>query len=35
VSPEFSLTQRQGVLPFRDARDFRRIVDGLAKVGLP
>jgi adenylate cyclase len=35
VSPAFSLTQREGVLPFRDARDFRRIVDGLAKAGLP
>ncbi len=35
VSPEFSLSQREGVLPYKDASDFRRIVDGLAKAGLP
>jgi tetratricopeptide (TPR) repeat protein len=35
VNPEFSLSQRERVLPFKDASDFRRIVDGLAKAGLP
>ncbi len=35
VSPEFSLSQRERVLPFKDARDFQRIVDGLGKAGLP
>jgi adenylate cyclase len=34
VNPEFSLTQRERVLPYKDASDFRRIVDGLAKAGL-
>jgi hypothetical protein len=27
--------QREGVLPYKDARDFQRILDGLAKAGLP
>src|SRR5262244_1335212 len=35
VNPEFSLTQRERVLPYKDARDFQRIADGLAKAGLP
>ncbi len=35
VNPDFSLTQRARVLPYKDARDFQRIVDGLAKAGLP
>jgi adenylate cyclase len=34
INPEFSLAQREQVLPFKDARDFKRIVDGLAKVAL-
>jgi adenylate cyclase len=33
--PEFSLQQRARVLPYRHAADFQRIVDGLAKAGLP
>ena len=35
VNPELSLTQRERVLPYKDARDFQRIADGLAKAGLP
>jgi adenylate cyclase len=35
VNPNFSLTQRARVLPFKDAGDFQRIVEGLAKAGLP
>ncbi len=35
VNPDFSLAQRERVLPYKDARDFQRIVDGLAKAGLP
>jgi adenylate cyclase len=35
INPEFSLMQRERVMPYRDAGDFRRIVEGLAKAGLP
>jgi adenylate cyclase len=35
VNPEFSLTQRAGVLPYKDPGDFQRIAEGLAKAGLP
>ncbi len=35
VNPGFSVRQREGVLPYKDARDFQRILDGLAKAGLP
>jgi len=35
VNPGFSVIQREGVLPYKDPRDFRRILDGLAKAGLP
>jgi adenylate cyclase len=35
VNPDFSLMQRARVLPYKDAGDFQRIVDGLAKAGLP
>jgi adenylate cyclase len=35
VNPDFSLAQRERVLPYKDARDFRRIAEGLAKAGLP
>jgi adenylate cyclase len=35
VNPEFSLTQREGVLPYKDPGDFQRIAEGLAKAGLP
>jgi adenylate cyclase len=35
VNPGFSLVQREHVLPYKNAADFRRIADGLAKAGLP
>ena len=35
VNPGFSMAQREGVLPYKDPRDFQRILDGLAKAGLP
>jgi adenylate cyclase len=35
VNPDFSLTQRARVLPYKHASDFQRIAEGLAKVGLP
>jgi adenylate cyclase len=35
VNPEFSLMQRQRVLPYKNPADFQRIADGLAKAGLP
>jgi adenylate cyclase len=35
VNPDFSLAQRERVLPYKDARDFQRIAEGLAKAGLP
>jgi adenylate cyclase len=35
VNPDFSLAQRERVLPYKNASDFRRIADGLAKAGLP
>jgi adenylate cyclase len=35
VNPSFSLTQRARVLPFKNAGDFQRIAEGLAKAGLP
>jgi TolB-like protein/class 3 adenylate cyclase/Flp pilus assembly protein TadD len=35
VNQGFSLAQRARVLPYRDPADFQRIVDGLAKAGLP
>lgn len=34
VNPDFSLQQRQRVLPYKDARDFERIAEGLKKAGL-
>jgi tetratricopeptide (TPR) repeat protein len=34
VNPEFSLTQRARVLPYKNANDFQRILEGLLKVGL-
>jgi len=34
VNPEFSLAQRERVLPYKDPRDFARIAEGLAKAGL-
>jgi adenylate cyclase len=35
VNPDFSLAQRESVLPYKDARDFQRIAEGLKKAGLP
>jgi adenylate cyclase len=35
VNPGFSLMQRARVLPYKNAGDFQRIADGLAKAGLP
>jgi adenylate cyclase len=35
VNPDFLLTQRARVLPYKQAGDFQRIAEGLAKVGLP
>jgi adenylate cyclase len=35
VNPQFSLMQRGRVLPYKNASDFQRIADGLAKAGLP
>ena len=35
VNPAFSLAQRARVLPYKDAGDFQRIAEGLAKAGLP
>ncbi len=35
VSPGFSLAQRERVMPYKDPREFQRIVEGLAKAGLP
>jgi adenylate cyclase len=35
VNPDFSLDQRARVLPYKNPEDFDRIVEGLAKAGLP
>jgi adenylate cyclase len=35
VNPDFSLMQRERVLPYKNPDDFQRIVQGLAKAGLP
>jgi hypothetical protein len=35
VNPDFSLSQRAHVLPYKDPGDFQRIAEGLAKAGLP
>jgi adenylate cyclase len=35
VNRDFSMAQREGVLPYKNPADFQRIVDGLAKAGLP
>jgi adenylate cyclase len=35
VNPDFSLTQRARVLPYKLASDFQRITAGLSKAGLP
>ncbi|MDF2766493.1 MAG: adenylate class-3/4/guanylyl cyclase [Rhodospirillales bacterium] len=35
INPGYSLEHRRRVLPYKDAGDFERIVDGLRKAGLP
>jgi adenylate cyclase len=35
VNPGFSMAQRAQVLPYKDSSDFERILEGLAKAGLP
>ncbi len=35
VNPDFSLAQRARVMPYKNPGDFQRIIDGLAKAGLP
>jgi adenylate cyclase len=35
VNPDFSLTQRSRVLPYKNANDFQRILEGLVNAGLP
>src|SRR5215467_4706586 len=35
VNPDFSLAQRARVPPYKNADDFQRILEGLAKAGLP
>jgi adenylate cyclase len=35
VNRDFSLMQRERVMPYKDAADFQRIVEGLAKASLP
>ena len=35
VNPDFSLMQRERVLPYKNPNDFQRILEGLGKAGLP
>jgi adenylate cyclase len=35
VNADFSLMQRARVLPYKNPDDFQRILEGLAKAGLP
>ena len=35
VNPDYSLEHRRQILPYKDSRDFDRLVDGLRKAGLP
>jgi adenylate cyclase len=35
ISPNYSLEHRRRVLPYKNATDFERVVDGLRKAGLP
>ena len=35
VNPDLSLAQRARVLPYKNPDDFQRILEGLAKAGLP
>jgi adenylate cyclase len=34
-NPDFSLIQRERVMPYKNAGDFQRIVEGLTKASLP
>ncbi len=34
INPDFSLAQCERVLPYKDARDFQRVAEGLARAGL-
>jgi adenylate cyclase len=34
INPDYSLEYRRKVLPYRNASDFERVVDGLRKAGL-
>ena len=35
VNPDFSLIQRERVMPYKNPGDFQRIVEGLTKASLP
>lgn len=35
INPAYSLENRRRILPYKDPRDFERVVDGLRKAGLP
>ena len=35
INPDYSIEQRAQVLPYKNPRDWDRLVDGLAKAGLP
>ena len=35
VNPDFSLMQRERVMPYKNPSDFQRIVEGLTKASLP
>ena len=34
INPDFSFNQRRKILPYKNASDFERIVDGVRKAGL-
>ena len=34
INPDYSLSQRRSVLPYRNPADFELIVDGLRRAGL-
>ena len=35
INPDYSLEHRRKVLPFKDPADFDRLLEGLAKAGIP